>query len=111
MNLFIGYQFPNMIRKFQQVLLDIIIKYSSGETLARKVSSGGIWLGTASGIEQALRLVRNMILTRLIAPEAFGLMAIAISINAAFESFTQIGVKEAIIQNSKGEERTYLNGA
>jgi O-antigen/teichoic acid export membrane protein len=72
---------------------------------------GSAWLGVAGGAEQVLRLIRNMILARLLAPEAFGLMAIAMSINAAFESFTQIGIKEAVIQNQRGQERSYLNGA
>lgn len=52
-----------------------------------------------------------MLLARLLAPEAFGLMAIIISVNAAFETVTQLSIKEAIIQNPKGHEKTFLNGA
>lgn len=72
---------------------------------------GSFWLGLGSGAEQGLRFIRNIILVRILAPEAFGLMAIILAVNAAFESFTQIGIKEAIIQNPRGEESTYLNGA
>lgn len=63
------------------------------------------------GLEQIFRLIRNMLLARLLVPEAFGLMAIIISVNAAFETVTQLSIKEAIIQNPKGHEQTYLNGA
>jgi PST family polysaccharide transporter len=52
-----------------------------------------------------------MILARLLAPEAFGLMAIILAVNAALESFTQVGIKEAIIQYPNAENDTYLNGA
>ena len=88
-----------------------IKKYLDGKSLKARAVSGGIWLGVGSGIEQGLRLVRNMILARILAPDAFGLMAIILAVNAAFESFTQVGIKEAVIQNTEGEEDTYLNGA
>ncbi|GAX61231.1 membrane protein [Candidatus Scalindua japonica] len=86
-------------------------KIFSGTSLKDRAIHGGMWLGIGSTIENGLRFARNMILVRLLAPEAFGSMAILLAVNAAFESFTQIGIKEAIIQNPKGEEQTYLNGA
>lgn len=88
-----------------------IKKYLDGKSLKARALSGGMWLGAGGGVEQGLRLLRNMILARILAPEAFGLMAIIIAVNSALEAFTQIGIKEAIIQNPKGEEKTYLNGA
>ncbi len=62
-------------------------------------------------VEHGLRFLRNMILARLLAPEVFGVMAIVLAITQAFETFTEIGIQTAIIQNPKGQERTYLNGA
>jgi O-antigen/teichoic acid export membrane protein len=100
-----------MIQEFRMYLYNIINKCSSGESIKSKVARGGFWLGAASSTEQILRLIRNMILARLLAPEAFGLMGIAMSINAAFESFTQLGISQAIIQNQRGKEQSYLNGA
>jgi len=52
-----------------------------------------------------------MLLTRLLAPEAFGTMAIVMSISTAAESFTQIGLREALIQNPKGHDKNYVNAA
>lgn len=72
---------------------------------------GFIWLSAGSGFENGLRLIRNMILTRVLMPEVFGIMAIVFAINAAFQSFTEIGIKQAIIQNQKGDQQTYLNSA
>lgn len=83
----------------------------STESLRARIMRGGIWLGLGGGVEQGLRFIRNLILVRILAPDAFGLLAIILVVNAAFESFTQIGIKEAIIQNPKGKEITYLNGA
>ena len=41
-------------------------------TLKGKVFRGGAWLGLGSFSEQAIRFARNMLLTRILAPEAFG---------------------------------------
>jgi len=83
----------------------------TGNCLKARAARGSLWLGLAGGGEHGLRLIRNMILTRILAPEAFGLMAIILAINTAFESFTEIGIKQAIIQNPKGRDSEYLNGA
>jgi O-antigen/teichoic acid export membrane protein len=99
------------ILRLQRHLAAGIGKLRGGKSLKLQAARGSVWLGAAGGIEQGLRLARNMILTRLLAPEAFGMMAIVLAINAAFESFTEIGIKHTIVQNPKGEQRTFLNGA
>jgi len=81
------------------------------ELLGGRIVRGGMILGMGSGAENALRFLRNIILARILAPEAFGAMAIVLSVNALLESFTEVGIKEAIIQNPKGEDRRFLNGA
>lgn len=100
-----------MIQKLLHKSLNILKELRKEDNLKTKATLGTIWLGAGNGFEQGLRLLRNMILTRLLAPEIFGVMAIVIAINTAFQSFTEIGIKQAIIQNPKGQERTYLNGA
>jgi PST family polysaccharide transporter len=50
-----------------------------------------------------------MVLARLLAPSAFGVMAVALSSSAFVESLTDVGVKQAIIQNPRGGEDAYLN--
>jgi PST family polysaccharide transporter/lipopolysaccharide exporter len=89
----------------------IIENFLKGTSLKAQAIRGGVWLGAGSGTENVLRFIRNLILVRWLAPEAFGVMALVLAINAACESFTEIGIKEAIIQSPKGRERAYLNGA
>lgn len=83
----------------------------AGEGLKAKAARGGAWLAVASGLDQGFRFVRNMILTRLLAPEAFGLMAIVLAVNTFFESFSDVGIDTAVVQNPRSEERPYLNAA
>jgi O-antigen/teichoic acid export membrane protein len=82
-----------------------------GDGLKARVFRGGAWLGIGSVSEQSLRFVRNMILARLLAPSAFGTMAIVMSAAALLQAFTELGVREALIQNPKGREREYVNAA
>jgi lipopolysaccharide exporter len=80
-----------------------------GDSLRAKAARGGAWLGTGSVAEQASRFARNMILTRLLAPSAFGAMAIVMSSSAIVGALTDVGVRQAVIQNPKGREEAYLN--
>ncbi len=83
----------------------------NGGGLKAKVFRGGIWMGAGSFSEQLTRFGRNMILTRLLAPEAFGTMAVVLSAGSVIQMVTDIGVKEAIIQNPRGSEDDYLSAA
>lgn len=82
-----------------------------GDHLQARMARGSMWLTIGSAGEQGLRFLRNILLTRILAPQAFGIMAIVLAIDAICESFTELGIKEAIVQNPSGEERKYLNGA
>ncbi len=82
-----------------------------GESLKSKVFRGGAWLGTGSVSEQVIRFGRNMILTRLMAPEAFGTMAIVLSASSVVQTIMDVGVKEALIQNPRGNEDEYVGAA
>jgi lipopolysaccharide exporter len=87
------------------------VKIVCGGGLRAKVFRGGAWLGAGSLTEQVVRFGRNMLLTRLLAPEAFGTMAIALSSASIVDTLLEAGVRQAIIQNPRGGEKRYLNAA
>jgi O-antigen/teichoic acid export membrane protein len=82
-----------------------------GEGLRAKAARGGAWLGSGSFAEQSTRFARNMLLARLLAPSAFGAMAIVLSSASLINSFSDVGVLPAIIQNPHGAKRSYLDVA
>ena len=82
-----------------------------GESLKAKVFRGGVWLGAGSFTEQIIRFGRNMLLARLLAPDAFGTMAIVLSVSSVIHTIMDIGVREALIQNPKGSEDEYVGSA
>jgi O-antigen/teichoic acid export membrane protein len=82
-----------------------------GEGLRAKVFRGGVWLGSGLFTEQVVRFGRNMLLARLLAPAAFGTMAIVASATSIIHTMMDIGVRDAVIQNPRGSEEEYVNAA
>ncbi|MBN2590383.1 MAG: oligosaccharide flippase family protein [Sedimentisphaerales bacterium] len=80
-----------------------------GESLKAKSARGIVKLGTGTGIERVLRLVRTMILTRIIAVDQFGLMSIILVLVNIFEQLSEVGLKLSVIQSKRGSEYEYLN--
>lgn len=58
-----------------------------------------------------MRLLSNLVLTRLLFPEAFGMMALIQTFTAGLQMFSDIGLRPSIIQNKRGEEPDFLNTA
>jgi O-antigen/teichoic acid export membrane protein len=58
-----------------------------------------------------LRLVSNLILARLLFPEAFALLALAAILSQGLKMFSDIGIGPSIIQSLRGEDPQFLNTA
>lgn len=79
-------------------------------TRARSLrSTAFVALGFGGGY--ALRLGSNLILTRLLFPEAFGVMALVQVFLTGLQMFSDLGVNLSIIQDKRGEDRDFLNTA
>lgn len=63
------------------------------------------------GFSQFLRLASNLILTRLLFPEAFGVMAMVSVFLMGLAMFSDVGVGPAIMQSKRGDDRDFLNTA
>jgi O-antigen/teichoic acid export membrane protein len=81
----------------------------SGRSLRAKAMRGAAFLGSGSVAEQATRFARNMVLARLLAPSAFGAMAIVMSSSAIVGALTDVGLRSAVIQNPRGGEKPYYD--
>ena len=89
----------------------LLIKFMTSERLLARCARGGAVLGAGAAVERGMRLVRNMILARILAPDQFGLMALVVAAGGLFEVFTEVGVREAIVQNKRGDSKEFLNVA
>tara|TARA_R110000787_G_scaffold46612_8_gene113026 strand:- start:17182 stop:18501 length:1320 start_codon:yes stop_codon:yes gene_type:complete len=82
-----------------------------GENLRARVLRSSSVTFASYGLEQSLRLISNLILTRLLFPEAFGIMALASTILVALSMLSDIGIEQSVIQNKKGSETNFRNTA
>jgi len=82
-----------------------------GQGLKALALKGSAWTIAGFGTQKVLQLGSNLILTRLLFPEAFGIMALVSVFMVALAMFSELGIKPAIIQNERGEELAFLNTA
>lgn len=79
--------------------------------LRRKMIRGSLWTVGGYGFSQAFRLGSNLILSRLLFPEAFGVMALVNVYMQGLQMFSDVGIGPSIIQNERGEDPAFLNTA
>jgi len=82
-----------------------------GAGLRAKSARAVMTLGVGTFAGNGMKFVRRMILARLLAPSEIGTMAIVMSLSTAFEALTEVGIKQAVIQNKRGADSDYLNVA
>lgn len=83
----------------------------AGEGLRARAMRGAGWTFVGYGINQVLRLASSLILTRLLFPEAFGLLALGSVFVSGLQMFSDIGIGPSIIQNPRGNDPRFLNTA
>jgi O-antigen/teichoic acid export membrane protein len=81
------------------------------ESLKQRVVRAGGWTLFGYGTTQALRFGSNLILTRLLFPEAFGLMAIVQAVLTGVALLSDVGITQSIVISAQGEEQRYTNTA
>lgn len=72
---------------------------------------GSMWTFVGYGVSHVLRLGGNLILTRLLFPEAFGIMALVNVFLSGLVMFSDLGLGPSIVQNPRGEEPEFLRTA
>src|SRR5699024_10608924 len=56
-------------------------------------------------------LVSNLILTRLLFPEVFGIMALIMVVITALNNFSDVGVAPAVLRSERGDDPAFLDTA
>mgnify|MGYP000735525278 CR=1 FL=1 len=81
------------------------------ENIKKKAIHGTLFVITGYGLSQVLRLGGNLILTRLLVPEFFGIMALARAVITGLHFFSDIGLMPSIIRSQRGGDPVFLNTA
>jgi len=63
------------------------------------------------GLTQSLRLVNNVLLTHLLMPEYFGLMALVVTLTLAMNLLSDVGLLPNVVSSPRGDDPQFLNTA
>jgi O-antigen/teichoic acid export membrane protein len=72
---------------------------------------GGAWTVVGYGASQIVRLASTLILARLVAPQAFGLVALVSVFLSGLESLSDLGIGMDVIQHDRGDDPIFINTA
>lgn len=89
-------------------LHELVLKKNS---FGARVVFAGSWNLALNTSQVFVRLLSNLILARLLLPEAFGMMAIATTVMVAATLMTDVGVHRSIIREHDGGEDKFLRVA
>lgn len=84
--------------------------FKQEEPLSKRVVRGGKWLFILRITNRGLGFIRTIILARLLVPEDFGLLGIAMLAASTLDAFSQTGFQSALIQK-KEDVKAYLDVA
>ena len=80
-------------------------------SLRSRAINASIWTFVGMGASRVLRLGGNLILTRMLFPEAFGLMALVFVFTQGMEMMSDLGIGPSVVQNQRGDDREFLDTA
>lgn len=75
------------------------------------VAQGVVWTVGAYGLTQLVRFATSVALTRLLAPDLFGMMVIVNSLRTGFDLLLDVGIGQNVIQNRLGENPSFYTTA
>jgi len=84
------------------------IRQNAGR-LRKRVLTAGFWSMSGHGAAQLIRLGSNLIMTRLLVPEMFGVMAIVTVVMVGLHLVSDFGATQNIIQSKRGDDPVFLN--
>jgi O-antigen/teichoic acid export membrane protein len=79
-----------------------------GDTLSQRTVRSGAWMVALRGAERAVGFAQIVILARVLSPQDFGVLAIAMLAMAALDAFSQTGFDIALIRKRE-DIRAYLD--
>lgn len=83
----------------------------TGTGLWARVMRGSAFTIMGYGVSMALRLGSNLILARLLFPEAFGLALLLSLLMVGLQMFSDVGITPSILRSPRGDDPDFLNTA
>jgi O-antigen/teichoic acid export membrane protein len=87
-------------------LIDRLLRFGGRRTVVASMWTGGSFFAF-----QLIRFASNLILTRLLVPEAFGLMFVATAVMIGLAMFSDVGIRASVIRHADAEDPRFLGTA
>jgi O-antigen/teichoic acid export membrane protein len=84
---------------------------AASSSVKRTVIRGSAFEMAGYAGSQAVRLISNLVLTRLLFPEALGLSQMVGTVFYAVHMLSDVGVRQCVIQHPRGEDPSFLGTA
>ena len=68
-----------------------------------------LWVTGGHVLTQVIRLASNLIFTRMLAPEMFGIIAAANLLIIGLHQFSDVGIMQSVVRAKDAEDRSFLN--
>lgn len=92
-------------------MMATILGRLSGATLGARAARSTLLTVGGYGGNQVIRLASNLVLTRLLFPDAFGLMALVLVFVMGLALFSDMGITPSILQSERGDDPAFLDTA
>jgi O-antigen/teichoic acid export membrane protein len=70
-----------------------------------------MWTIAGFVLSTIIRFGSNLLMTRLLAPEMFGIMSIATTVMVGLGMFSDLGLRQSVVRSKRGNEPVFLNTA
>ncbi|WP_227271826.1 oligosaccharide flippase family protein [Roseobacter weihaiensis] len=87
------------------------VAQNQGESLGQRAKRGARWTVIGIALTSVIRLASNLIMTRLLVPEAFGMIALASTIMTAINLSTDMGIARSVTREPDGDTKLFLRMA
>ena len=86
-------------------------RLTKGDGIGARVVRSSVSIALGNGASQALRLASNLVLSRLLFPEAFGLMALVTVFLIGLNMLSDAGTGPSIMRHERGDTPRFLDTA
>ena len=66
------------------------------------------WVVLSAGFGHVLRLGGNLVLTRLLVPEMFGLLSIATTVAVILYMLSDVGLQPVVVRSARGDDPAFV---
>lgn len=95
------------LKQHSMVALDHLREKLSSSTAVKSA----LWVVFGNIGSQVIRLISNLILTRLLFPEVFGLMVIVYTVIIGLGQLSDVGLREGVVNSNRVNEKKFLETA